>query len=253
MDVWRITVVALRRWYVLLPLLGITAALAVLAGSGVKEEVEVTGASMVVPGPVISEVPNPYGGPSDASNAVALVLSSPEIRRQIADAGLIPSYQVAPQTRSNIINFEVRGDTAEIAIETGMEVFRKAAVELRNRQDAARIPKQSQYSIDVLQAPSVSATVADGKLRNMAVVGVLGAALSLLVTIFLDDVVGLLRRRSKRQPGDVAKRWGGRGRGERPTPAEESPEGSRPGGAHGGEHTSPSPDVPGRSAVSDPR
>ena len=74
MDVWRITVAAVRRWYVLVPLLALTVVLALAAGRGVKEEYEVTGAAMVVPGRSYSEIPNPYGGPSDANNAVAIVL-----------------------------------------------------------------------------------------------------------------------------------------------------------------------------------
>ncbi len=204
MDVWRITVVALRRWYVLLPLLALTAVLVMVSGRGVKEEVDVSGATMLVPGRVYSEDPNPYGGPSDANNAVAIVLNSPEVRSQIAEKGLIPSYEVSPQTRSTVMNFQVRGDSAETAVETGIAVFQQAAIELRDRQTAAGVPAESQYTIDVLQTPSVSAVVTDGKVRNMAVVGVLGAALSLVITVFFDDVVGLLRRRRRRRTSDAA-------------------------------------------------
>ena len=202
MDVWRITVAALRRWYVLLPLLGLTVLLVLGVGRGVKEEFDVTGATMIVPGQTLAEVPNPYGGPADANVAVGIVVNSPEARRQISEQGLIPGYEVSPQSRSNIMNFQVRGDTPQKAVETGIAVFRMAAVELRDRQTAAGIPLGAQYSIDVLQAPSVSAAVTDGKVRNMAVVGVLGAALSLLVAVLFDDIVGLVRRyRRRRQMG----------------------------------------------------
>src|SRR5690606_25498908 len=104
MDVWRITVAALRRWYVLVPLLALTVVLALAAGRGVKEEYEVTGATMLVPGRSISDVPNPYGGPSDANNAVSIVLNSPEARRSIAEQGLIETYEVSPQSRSTVMN-----------------------------------------------------------------------------------------------------------------------------------------------------
>ena len=176
MDVWRITVAAVRRWYVLVPLLALTVVLALAAGRGVKEEYEVTGAAMVVPGRSYSEIPNPYGGPSDANNAVAIVLNSPEARAEIAGQGLVSTYEVSPESRSTILNFRVRGESQEQAVETGMAVFRMAAMELDERQSAAGIRLVERYSIDVLQAPSVSAAVTDGRVRNMAVVGVLGVA-----------------------------------------------------------------------------
>lgn len=198
MDVWRITVAAVRRWYVLAPLLALTVALALAVGQGVKQEYEVTGAAMVVPGRSFSEIPNPYGGPDDANNAVSIVLNSPETRQRIAAEGFLGSYEVAPSSRSTIMNFQVRGESQQQAVETGMAVFQMAAEELRGRQSAAGIRLGEQYSVDVLQTPSVSAAVTDGKLRNMAVVGVLGAALSLVVAVFFDDVVGLLRRRRHR-------------------------------------------------------
>ncbi len=199
MDVWRITVAALRRWYVLVPLLGLTALMVFVVGRGVEPEYDVTGATMVVPGPSLQDIPNPYGGPSDANNALAIVLNSPETRAEIADQGLVASYQVAPQSRSTIMNFEVRAASPQQAVETGIAVFQKAATELVERQTAAGIRPTQQYSIDVLQTPSVSAAVTDGKLRNMAVVGVLGGAISLALAVFFDDVVGLLRRRSRRR------------------------------------------------------
>lgn len=197
MDVWQITVAAVRRWYVLVPLLGLTVALAYAAGQGVAEEYEVTGTAMVVPGRSYSDIPNPYGGPDDASNAVAIVLNSPEMRQRIADEGFIPVYQIAPSSRSTIMNFEVRGPSQQQAMDTGIAVFQMAAIELDQRQSAAGIRATEQYRLDVLQTPSVSAAVADGRLRNMAVVGVLGAALSLALAVFFDDVVGLVRRRRR--------------------------------------------------------
>lgn len=205
MDVWRITVAALRRWYVLVPLLALTALMMLAVGRGVQPEYDVTGTTMVVPGPSVPQVPNPYGGPDDANNAVTIVLNSPEARAMIADQGLIPSYEVSPQSRSTIMNFEVRGLSQQAAVDTGFAVFQMAATELRDRQTAAGIRGDQQYSIDVLQTPSVSATVAEGKLRNMAVVGVLGGALSLATAVFFDDVVGLLLRRRRRRSITAAR------------------------------------------------
>src|SRR5699024_8631264 len=53
--------------------------------------------------------------------------------------------------------------------------------------------------LQILQTPSVSDVVTDGKMRNMAIVGIVGAALSLLVAVLFDDIVGLLRRWGRRR------------------------------------------------------
>lgn len=198
MDVWRITVAALRRWYVLVPLLGLTAMMVLFVGRGVQAEYEVTGTTMLVPGRALPRVPNPYGSPDDANNAVVIVLDSPKTRGLIAERGLVGDYEVAPQSRSTIMNFQVRDASPEIALETGMAVFDMAAAELGDRQTAAGIRIEEQYRMDVLQAPSVSEAVTEGKLRVMAVVGVLGGAISLAVAVFFDDVVGLLGHRRRR-------------------------------------------------------
>lgn len=201
MDVWQITVAALRRWYVLLPMLALTVLLALAAGKGVKEEYVATGTLMVVPGRMIPNAPNPYGGPDDANNAVAIVLNSPEARRQVAEQGLASDYEVLPQSRSTIMAFTVRSESPSVSVDTGAAVFDLAAEELRDRQAAAGIRTGSQYSVDALQPPSLSEVVTEGKRRNIAVVGVLGAGVSLVVAVFLDDVVGLVRRRRRRQRG----------------------------------------------------
>lgn len=222
MDVWRITVAAVRRWYVLVPMLALTAFLAQAAGEGVKEEYVATGAIMMVPGAVTPEVPNPYGGPSEANYAVALVVRSPDARAEVKAQGLEPTYEISPQSRSTIMTFEVRSESSARAIDTGIAVFQLAAKELRSRQDAAGISRNAQYSVDVLQDPSLTAVVTEGKMRNMAVVGALGAALSLALAVFFDDVVGLVRRwRRKKQQ----KRAEAAGPAEDPTaqPAESKP------------------------------
>lgn len=206
MDVWRITVAALRRWYVLLPLLGLTTLLVLAAGRGVQPEYEVTGATLLVPGRDMQEVPNPYGGPAEANGALGIVLNSPEARQKVADRGLVPTYEVSPQSRSTVMNFRVRSDSPQQGIETGLAVFQLAAEELRDRQTAAGIEAGEQYSVDALQAPAVSAAVTDGKLRNMAVIAVLGGAISLMIAVFFDDVIGLVERnrRSRRRTVESA-------------------------------------------------
>lgn len=199
MDVWRITVAAVRRWYVLLPLLALTAVAAVAAGRGVQPEYQVVGTAMLVPGRSLSQTPNPYGNVDDANAAVVIVLGSAETRAKVAAEGLNPNYEVASVSRSTLLNFSVRADTPESGIATGTALLKAAEKELTTRQRDAGIPVSARYNITVLQEPSVSQVVTDGKTRIMAVVGLLGASLSLLVAVLFDDIVGLIRRWRQRR------------------------------------------------------
>ncbi|WP_154795456.1 hypothetical protein [Occultella kanbiaonis] len=194
MDVWSITVAALRRWYILLPLLALTGGAAYLVGQGVKPEYEVEAAAIVIPGPDSADYGNPYGSVADANSILGIVLNGPETRARVAAEGLVSSYTVSPASRSAVMSFGVRGDTPEEAVATGELVFQIASEGLAERQTAAGMPESAQYRIEVLQAPAVTAVVHDGKTRNMAVVGVLGAALSLLLAVLFDDIVGLIKK-----------------------------------------------------------
>ncbi|HLR94436.1 MAG TPA: hypothetical protein VK053_07925, partial [Jiangellaceae bacterium] len=206
-DVWRITIAALRRWYILFPLLALTGWGVLAAGERVEPEYEVTGAAMFTPFRVEPDMPNPYGDVDAANRAVVIVLRSPAIREQIADMGLISSYEVEPEQQSSIMYLTVRGDSPEVAERTGTAVFELARQELANRQDAVDLPAQGQYGLEVLDAPSVNAIVQDGKTRIQAVVGVLGAGMALVAAVLFDDIVGLLRRvrdrRRAEQAGDT--------------------------------------------------
>lgn len=194
MDVWRITVAALRRWYVLLPLLALTGLAAYTAGEGVQPQYEVTATAVIVPGAVESEVANPYGGLDDTASVLSIVLDSNESRSQVEGRGLDPGYEVSTGSRNAIVSVTVLSDSEELALATGDGVLELARQELDERQQAAGITAEARIQLEVLQSPALSEVVTEGKLRNMAIIGVLGAAVSLLVAVLFDDIVGLLRR-----------------------------------------------------------
>ena len=200
MDVWRLTVAVVRRWYIFLPLLALTAVAALQVGNGVKPQFEVTATAMVSTGRTSGEVPNPYGGREDAAQILAIVLNSNETRAAVEDQGLNPEYTVNAGSRSNIVNFAVQAETPELGIATLDAVLAAAATELKTRQTDAGVIAAAQYTADTLQAPGVAEVVDDGKMRIMAVIGVLGAALAFLLAVLFDDLIGLIKRiRRKRR------------------------------------------------------
>lgn len=194
MDVWRITVAALRRWYILLPLLALTGYATITVGDGVRPQYEVTATAILVPGTTSTDIAGPYGGISGTTEVLAIILNNTASRDHIEGLGLNPDYVTAARTRSTIIDVSVLSDTAEESLATTEAVLELARHELSERQEAVGIPSSAQVSLQVLQAPSLSNVVSDGKLRNMAIVGIVGAALSLLLAVLFDDIVGLIRR-----------------------------------------------------------
>ncbi|MPV48506.1 hypothetical protein GCG21_00465 [Pseudactinotalea sp. HY160] len=195
MDVWRITLAALRRWYILIPLLALTGWAAVSAGHSVHPEYEVDATAMLTPGQAEATIPNPYGSLNDANQAVGIVLNSAESHAAIAAQGLSTDYVVTPETRSSIMRLTVRADDADTAIATGAAVLDLATSELAARQQAAGVAKASRFGIAVLAPPSVLDVVYDGRTRIQAIVGLLGASVALVVAVLFDDIVGLVRRR----------------------------------------------------------
>ncbi|WP_193311274.1 hypothetical protein [Georgenia satyanarayanai] len=189
----------LRRWYIFLPLLALTAGAVQVVGAGVAPEYEVAGTALITPGSAPAPVPNPYGGEQQANVAVAIVLNSAEMRARAQAEGFLPSYEVSGQSRSTIMTVTVRGGDADQAMATAGFVFGLAVEELEARQSAAGIPAAAQYGLDVLAAPSLMAVVYDGKLQVQAVTGLLGASAALLVAVLFDDIVGLFRRRRARR------------------------------------------------------
>ncbi len=205
MDVWRLTVAVLRRWYIFLPLLALTALAALQAGDGVKPQFEVNATAMVSAGRTAGEIPNPYGGREAAAQILAIVLNSNESRAAVADMGLHPEYEVSAGSRSNIVNFSVQAATPESGMATLDAVLAAGAAELQTRQTDAGLITPAQYTLDILQAPGVAEVVDDGKMRIMAVVGVLGAALAFLLAVLFDDLVGLIKRLRRKRREKRAK------------------------------------------------
>ena len=194
MDVWRITVAVVRRWYVFLPLMALTVLGVFEVGKGVDPQYEVTATAILVPGTSSSEIDNPYGSMDETNQVLSIVVEGTQAREQIEAAGLEPGYERDPRSRSRIMDFSVVSDSPEIGLATGEAVLDLTRQELAERQGVVGIPEDAQVGLQVLQAPSVSEVVTEGKTRSMAIVGVLGAAFAVLVAVLFDDLVGLLKR-----------------------------------------------------------
>lgn len=201
MDVWAITVAVLRRWYVFLPLLALTAFGALKVGEGVAPTYEVSATAILMPGAESSDGDRPYGNLDNTATVLEIVLDDVATRDRIAGQGLQRDYDFSSRSRSRIVTVTVLSPSPEISLDTAQAVIDVGSQELAARQDALGVPEAAQDHLQVLQAPSVSEVVTEGKMRNMAVVGIVGGALSLLVAVLFDDLVGLFRRWRQRRAG----------------------------------------------------
>lgn len=215
MDIWRITVAVLRRWYVFLPLLALTGVGAFAVGEGVQPQYEVRATVVLIPGTGESEIDNPYGGLESTTEVLSIVLDSPPLRDSIEDRGLNRDYEIETRSRSSIMDVTVLSDTKQESLATADAVLEMARKDLAERQGDVNIPTHAQVGLQTIRAPAMSEVVTEGKLRNMAIVGVAGAALSLLVAILFDDLVGLVRTRAQRRGATRVGRVEARKRGPR--------------------------------------
>ena len=194
MDVWSLTRAALRRWYVLLPALLVTALLTAGAGSSIAPEYETTGAALLVP-PAVAEGPaNPYAA-SSGPEVLRTIVSGSAVRSKLAAQGLEAGYDLSVTSRTPIFNITVRSDGQQKALGTGAAVVEALRQELINAQAGFGVPPAAMASVQVIDAPDTAAEVGSGAVRVKAVVGLLGVVGSLALAVTFDDLLLLLRKR----------------------------------------------------------
>lgn len=194
MDVWNLTRAALRRWYVLLPALLVTALLTSSAGSSIAPEYETTGAALLVPPAVGGGPANPYTA-SSGPEVLRTIVSGSAVRSRLAAQGLDPGYDLSVTSRTPIFTITVRSDGQQRALGTGAAVIEALRQELTRAQAGFGVPPAAMASVQVIDAPDTAAEVGNGAIRIKAVVGLLGVVGSLALAITFDDLLLLVRRR----------------------------------------------------------
>jgi hypothetical protein len=122
--------------------------------------------------------------------AGSLIISSvttKQTERDMAAAGFTSDYSVAITPGAGpVLTVTVEDDSADRALATRSEVIRRLEVELDQLQPTSRVPRNQL----ITALPNAVSTVAEplpgNKLRALAVIGVVGLALTLVV-VFLRD------------------------------------------------------------------
>ena len=159
--------ILLRRWYVVVPALALTAAGAYLGMQQVTPQYESSG-SLVLLGPATGlevageKVPqvNAYLEFGGALATTAEVLSKATLSdasaKKLADAGATGEYEVGTGSDggSPIINIVATGTSPRIATLTVEEITKLLTAELERRQVAARAPRSQFIRVEVVAPPA---------------------------------------------------------------------------------------------------
>lgn len=193
MDIWGLTVAAMRRWYVLVPLLLISVAGALAVGSRSQADYEVSGAVMLSVPPQDPNTPNPYSQ-IYAVEILGIKATSSSTRSEFADDGLSEDYTITYDRRSPVLSLDVVADSAAQALDTADRIVEYVETTLNDEQGRLGVRKQHRVSLVVIDAPDVVEPVVSGRVRVTAVILAMGVLLSFLCAILLDAI---LTRRSR--------------------------------------------------------
>ncbi len=203
MDIWRLLSAIIRRWYIIIPLLVATIAAAVTVGSWVRPEYKTSAIISVIPDKATaqpragqSQVANPYLSGAYTAGILEYVLGSSSVRQDLLATGFAGNYVIKAIPRTSFLGIDVTSDDPELALATGRGVIERARRILAERQGVLEGPT-TRVLIDVLDdADAVSAT-ASGQSQALAAVLAVGVIVSVIVTVLIDDLLLLRRRRDR--------------------------------------------------------
>jgi hypothetical protein len=216
MDLWDLTRLLLRRWYFALPILLVSALVAVLMAGSVEPDYRATGNAVLIPAPgdpsdaearaqnkPITRPNNPWGdlGFNALGQAAILQVMRQETLAQFRSAGLSESITVQMDIRSPIFIIEAVGTSPAQATATVRAVIKELTDEVAAQQASYGVMAQDTITTRVLTDGSDVETVTSKVKRVLVVIVGLGVLLTMAGTIGIDVLLRWLRSR-RRPTGD---------------------------------------------------
>ncbi len=207
MDLWQITQIVLRRWYVFIPVCVVTALALTRVSHRVQPEFHST-AVVQVNGPTTSphfatnaDVPvNPWlqQGTANTAQALMILMMGQADRYAILEAGGSPSYAITVRARSSLMTFDIAADTAARAKVTSAQIPVLVAKELARVQDESSARDNQRLTVEALVSGETPALSQPGLRKEQAAVLGLGLALAVVSSLALDAGLSARRRRAAR-------------------------------------------------------
>ncbi len=233
MDLWDLTKLLFRRWYVTLPMLLISMTGVLLVSQTVKSDYSAVGHLQMLPAPgspnpdEVNLNPNPWDalGFGALGSAVIVKLQEPAVAEQLAAAGLSDSFSVSVEYGTTFFLIDVTAATPKQATDTVQRLMKMIAAEVAAVQARFNVkPEGLITTLELDQGESVTEVTSKFK-RVLIVSAGIGFLLTTGITIAVD---AWLRRRERRNPDadradraalDMMPTSGGPGRRIDPSPS----------------------------------
>jgi hypothetical protein len=215
-DFWDLTKLLFRRWYFALPMLALTAAVAMWIISSVQPNYIATAYVQLIPpktkptppGSASIDMRNPWIGLglTTLANAAIVTIGDKEVVEALADSGYSENFTATLAPQSPLVKFEVTGSTPQQASETADVLVTRYQQALKDLQQRDYVVADADLIATTRLDQGNNLTVSDAKVKR-AIVGVVGAGLlgTIALTVGLDTLLRLrARRRSGIGPTDLA-------------------------------------------------
>ena len=206
MDLWDLTRLLFRRWYIALPILLTSVLIAAFAGKSVEPDYRATGNVQIIPSrstptPTSTRPRNPWLdlGFNALANAVILKVTDKNSMESLTAAGLSDSITVLINERTPLLSIEATADTPAKATATVRQVIKLINTEIENQQKQFNVASEDMITTLTLNDGSDVETVTSKVKRVLIVIVGLGLLLTAAGTIGID---ALLRLRKRKKGGD---------------------------------------------------
>ena len=192
---WRIL---LRRWYVVVAGLVVTAGLCVAAATLVPPHYEVKTSVVLLPGPTtVGKGGNPYlslGNLEGVAAILARAMSDGAVTQKLLKQGASKDYLVAtdPTTAGPVLLITSDAKTAADSLKTRELILKELPVRLSVLQESAQVPTRSLISLSTLSQDEQPTMVRKSQIRALFLAFALGICTTLGCAALLD---GWLRRK----------------------------------------------------------
>ncbi|UXM89863.1 hypothetical protein [Paenarthrobacter sp. JL.01a] len=237
MQVQKILKSLLRRWFIVVLGLALTAGACFFLQQSAPDNYKAQASLVLLPSTKsVGEAGNPYlglGGMSEALDILTRKMSSEEFKEKIRDQAGTSTFTAEADkgTSGAILLITASSHDADQALRLLDTVMNQAPVALTELQDVLNVPTTSRISTMKLLEDNKAVPEVKARTQLLLVTAAGGVALSVVVTVLIDGL--LLSRKQRRNSGSSHKASGpnppapGSARQKKSSPAERLP-GSRP-------------------------
>ena len=207
MDLWDLTKVLLRRWYIAVPMLLVSVGAVAFTSLSVKPDYSASGSLLLIPpavatsdtaGATGSHVKNPWEdlGYNALGRAAMIKVQNHDVLEELVAEGYTDSFTVAIEDRSPLLSVAAVGHTAAQASGTVAKVISLLQADVIAEQKQYGVPQAQQITTLVLDKGDNVTTVTSTVKRVLIAAAGVGLLVTSGATIGID---ALLRRRARRR------------------------------------------------------